>query len=125
MKVPGLLARHGSRQRSRWHASNTQRSPSHPQSYHHYHQPQSLHAALEARLGCVTRRNVRTSTVFEQAPRASRNKATPEGCDSPVFVSLTEGPFFTTDSTAALTAQLDPQDSTHDCDARLGGALNS
>ena len=27
--------------------------------------------------------------------------------------------FFTRDSTAALTAQLDPQDSTHDCDARL------
>ena len=27
--------------------------------------------------------------------------------------------FFTRDSTAALTAQLGPQDSTHDCDARL------
>ena len=93
MKVPGLLARHGSRQRSRWHASNTQRSPSHPQSYHHYHQPQSLHAALEARLGCVTRRNVRTSTVFEQAPRASRNKATPRAATHPYLSASPRGPF--------------------------------
>ena len=38
---------------------------------------------------------------------------------SPESILMVIGIFFTRDSTAALNAQLDPQYSTHDCDARL------